>query len=457
MGKDSERKSSTKDLRQLIFPSNSPQWVDELRKEDLKKLTEIFHLGKPNDKTEDKIRRLISDLPKGMRRERLSRKNNELCEVHQGLNAEFMYDLHHLVHREVCHHLLRYEAYPELQKPIDAVIIKRLQAMRGMWTKYDKREAEYETAWKFESSRCQGCMIGRVATDRDALRNLRIAILARTQTRKMHIPRRLISFVDGCIDRFPNDMVEMYDTSSHFAFIMKATRKACTKKLEAQHGRRRHRPKVRHHRDPRNYGDDEPRYHGDNEPTSHWSESDTNSGKGKQAAQGQAPRSIHEPHPADRYVIEPLRPRPKSRTDTDEGHSGGQTGSKSSLHPSDSPHLRKFVLNGQARASAGSSEVEKLTKLVADQIESFQDSYYPPAGASWKKSSVPSEAVDAVDEMTDMYRNMGMNPYRDYQSDDSDAEYESCEEKEGPNHPHAPENLAAAMDTWSMLCNKEKD
>lgn len=448
MGKDSERRSLSSSLREHIFPSSDPPWVDELRKDELKKLTEIFHLGKAGSRNTEEIRRLIKELPKAMRRERMSRTNDQLCDAHQGLNYDLAYDLYRLVQREVSNHLSKYERYPELQKPIDAVIIKRLQAMRGMWIKYDKREAEFETSWRFEGSRCCGCMVGRVATDRDALRNLRIALLARTQTRKHHVPRRLMSFVDGCINRFPDDLTEMYDTSSQFGYIMKATRRACTKRLYVEEGIRPHQPKSRYHRDRDASSSDRPR----NE-----ARSGSESSSSKRPAQG--PRSIHEPHPADRLVPEPLRPRSNSRTDTDEGRSGSQTGSKKSMDSSNSSHLRKFVLNSQASAASdnGSEKAARLTEFIGRRIDSLQDSYYPPGGESSSRPSAASGAVDAVDEMTDMYRNMGTNPYRDYHLDDSDEEEESDDEEEGPSHPHSPANLAAAMDAWSVLGHKGDD
>ncbi|KAJ5827966.1 uncharacterized protein N7525_006219 [Penicillium rubens] len=174
------------------------------------------------------VKRMIHELPKNMRRDRWSSTNKDLCDTHQGLNADLMADVFNLVQKEVGHHLRKFDAYPDLLKPLDILIVQKLQAIQGMWTKPDPKDPVSE-AWHYETSCCQACMVARVASDKNALRNLRIALLSRTQTRLNHAPRRLMKFVDSCIDLFPNHVDELYGTSSQFAFILKDTRKACSK------------------------------------------------------------------------------------------------------------------------------------------------------------------------------------------------------------------------------------
>ncbi|OQE40987.1 hypothetical protein PENCOP_c005G05635 [Penicillium coprophilum] len=178
---------------------------------------------------EEIVKRRIHELPKSMRRDRWSRTKKNLCDAHQGLNADLMADVFNLVQKEVGHHLRKFDAHPDLLKPLDILILGRLKAIRGMWEKPDPKDQAVPEAWHYEISHCQGCMVARVASDKHALRNLRIALLARTQTRLNHSPRRLMKFVDTCIDLFPDEVDELYGTSSQFAFILKDTRKACSK------------------------------------------------------------------------------------------------------------------------------------------------------------------------------------------------------------------------------------
>ncbi|OQD93695.1 hypothetical protein PENSOL_c031G05859 [Penicillium solitum] len=199
--------------------------------------------------TDEVVKRMIHELPKNMRRDRWSRANKDLCDAHQGLNAYLMDDVFTLIHREVGHHLRKFDAYPDLLKPLDILILQKLQAIQGMWEKPNPKDQAISEAWHYETNGCQGCMVARVASDKHALRNLRIALLSRTQTRLNHAPRRLTKFVDTCIDLFPDDVDELYGTSSQFAFILKDTRKACSKAWFKDPAHADPRPPQRRHTD----------------------------------------------------------------------------------------------------------------------------------------------------------------------------------------------------------------
>jgi hypothetical protein len=264
--------------------------VTDLRKDQLKKLTQILHIDNARaSETEKLVKQLIQELPKGMRRERWFKYSNSLCSAHQDLNADLMHDLFKLVQREVDQHLLKFEMYPEFLKPLDELILARLRAIRGMWEKPNPNQAGETIAWAYEINQCHGCMLARVASDKDAVRNLRVALLSRTQTRHNHVPRRLMKFVDSCIDLFPESLVEMYNTSSQFAYILKATRKACTKAW---------------YRDPANEEARarRKRAHGDNRPVKE--SSDGLDEYDVMSCRPLAPRPILDPHSAERYVEE---------------------------------------------------------------------------------------------------------------------------------------------------------
>ncbi|KAJ6118102.1 hypothetical protein N7471_013979 [Penicillium samsonianum] len=254
MGKDGrwfENRQDTIGRRRSLFSGQrDTRLVTDLRRDELKKLTEILHLDNTRARHSDEVvKRMIHELPKNMRRDRWSRTNKDLCDAHQGLNADLMADVFNLVQREVGHHLRKFDAYPDLLKPLDILILQKLQAIKGMWEKHDPKDQAVSEAWHYEISRCQGCMVARIAGDKNALRNLRIALLSRTQTRLNHAPRRLMKFVDTCIDLFPDDVDELYGTSSQFAYILKDTRKACSKAWSKDPAHVDSRPPQRRHTD----------------------------------------------------------------------------------------------------------------------------------------------------------------------------------------------------------------
>lgn len=291
--------------RRPIFSGHGPRFVTDLTKEEPRKLTAIIHIDTTrSDKTKEIVEHLIHGLPKHMRRDRWSRTNKALCDAHQGLNAELIHDLFELVQREVGCHLVKYDTYPELLKPLDKLILKRLRAIRGMWEEPDPNRQTAPHIWQHEASGCQGCMLARVANDRDALRNLRTALLARTQTRANHAPRRLMKFVDGCIDQFPKHLDEMYNTSSQFAYILKAARKACAKAWyrDPVHGASRRRYRRHRHKNKQTHKDDKP------EP-----------GENSKKSQVQAPPVILTPHPAELYVADLSCVAPPTLTPTIKG------------------------------------------------------------------------------------------------------------------------------------------
>ncbi|CAI7631000.1 unnamed protein product [Penicillium glandicola] len=245
------------------------------------------------------VKRMIHELPKHMRRDRWSRKNKDLCDAHQGLNADLMGDVFNLVQREVGHHLRKFDAYPDLLKPLDILILQKLQAIQGMWEKSDPKDQAIPEVWHYEISRCQGCMVARIASDKNALRNLRVALLSRTQTRLNHVPRKLMRFVDTCIDLFPDDVDELYGTSSQFAYILKDTRKACSKAWSKDLAGAGSRPPQRRHAHHDEMDKNEKRGKGGNGEKiarSHRPASEYNPRK----KYPQPPPPITSPHPAER-------------------------------------------------------------------------------------------------------------------------------------------------------------
>ncbi|OQD68390.1 hypothetical protein PENDEC_c036G06183 [Penicillium decumbens] len=201
------------------------------------------------------IEQLIQSLPKSLRRPRplsLGRiRSSGLCDVHKGLNADLMKDLLSLVQAEVTRNFRQLDEYPNLIQPIEADILAKLRALRGIWTKPSDSPV-VPKALSYQINGCPACMLARIAADGETIRNLRVILQSRTRTRKKHRAPTLMVFVDECVRQFGGDEAdELFGTASNLAFQMKATRKACVKAwyrdnkhLHSRHHKRRKRRRT---------------------------------------------------------------------------------------------------------------------------------------------------------------------------------------------------------------------
>ncbi|OQE06293.1 hypothetical protein PENVUL_c019G04520 [Penicillium vulpinum] len=370
-----------------------------------------------------------------MRRDRWSRTNRDLCDAHQGLNAILMNHLFKLVRREVGHHLRKFDAYPDLLKPLDTLILQKLQAIRGMWEKPDQKGQAIPEAWSHEISCCQGCMVARVASDKNALRNLRIALLARTQTRLNHAPRRLMKFVDTCIDLFPDYVDELYGTSSQFAFILKDTRKACSKAWAKDPAHADSRPRRRRH--------------------THHDKSDKN-GKG---ARNHRPASEY--NPRNKYV----QPPPPIISSHPTERQYRPTSSPSRKAPTSAYHMKR-----DRRSAPNPDRVTRFMDFADDDYQGLgiseerqgvstvygplRDSPSPSTGSTF------SGTLEKIDEVLEMYKDMGKNSpvhgnsvvppeCRSPSICSTDSEWSDEAEDRSKS-----EGGSTARATWNMVCEQ---
>lgn len=131
---------------------------------------------------------------------------------------------------EVTTHFRQLDAYPEPIGSVEAEMLARLRALKGMWTKPSVNNPVTPKAWPYQINRCEAYILARVASDKEEVRNLRVVLQSRTRTRKKHRPHRLIIFIDECINQFSADEAEkLHSTASQLAYAMKAARKACVK------------------------------------------------------------------------------------------------------------------------------------------------------------------------------------------------------------------------------------
>ncbi|KAJ5114295.1 hypothetical protein NUU61_000054 [Penicillium alfredii] len=230
-----------------------PRFVTELARAEVKMLTEILHLDNTADippPHEQRIRELIQNLPKRLRREwpfprawPHPKSTTHLCELHRPLNQFIVADLLLLIQEEITTHFRKFDAAPHLISPIEADILASLRALKGLWTKPQMNHPVAPNAWPFQINGCAACILARITADKNAVRNLRVMLQSRTRTSRRHHPRRLMAFIDEFINCFGVDADELYSTASQLAYGMKDARKACTKVWyeDPKHERKSHR------------------------------------------------------------------------------------------------------------------------------------------------------------------------------------------------------------------------
>ncbi|KAF3397958.1 hypothetical protein F1880_006458 [Penicillium rolfsii] len=215
-----------------------PQNSRDLSKSKTKMLTAALHLDNNaygRSSLEYQIQEMIRGLPSDLKEKKKENSQSgeeasSLCDLHWSLNHYLVDHILRLVKREVTSHFRQLDAYPDLIEPVEAEILQSLRALKSLWTKPSPDDPVASNAWPYQINRCAACILARIASDKDALRNLRVVIQSRTRTRKNHRPRELNIFVDHCINRFdPVEAEELHNTASQLAFGMKRARKACVK------------------------------------------------------------------------------------------------------------------------------------------------------------------------------------------------------------------------------------
>ncbi|KAJ5914579.1 hypothetical protein N7504_003462 [Penicillium tannophilum] len=155
------------------------------------------------------------------------------------MNADVLRDILNLVQREVTQCFHPFDRHPQLVRPTEMYILSKLRALKGMWTKPVLGSSVPPGAWPYEINGCAACILARIAVKKEIVLLLRVALQSRTRTGKNHRPRRLMMFVDECMNRFSHeDAEEIFSISSNLAYRMKDARKACSK-ARGKHANRR--------------------------------------------------------------------------------------------------------------------------------------------------------------------------------------------------------------------------
>lgn len=212
-----------------------PRSVNELSRAEVRSLTEILHVQNTTRSQVEQVQRLVKALPKRLQRQRVSLsglnfKSSGLCDLHRPMNADVLRDILNLVQREVTQCFHPFDRHPQLVRPTETYILSKLRALNGMWTKPVLGSPVAPAAWPYEINGCTACILARIAAQKEIVLLLRVALQSRTRTGRTHRPRRLMMFVDECMNRFSHeDAEEIFSISSNLAYRMKDTRKACSK------------------------------------------------------------------------------------------------------------------------------------------------------------------------------------------------------------------------------------
>ncbi|BCR86086.1 uncharacterized protein ACHE_30073S [Aspergillus chevalieri] len=193
----------------------------------------------------ERLKEAIKNLPCALRRNKLVQmmprcigRVAELCVSHKGLNAYVVGHLFDLVKGEVTRRLGKIDCGVECLGMFERKLLRSIQAIRRVWgerSPEDDGETPIGAPGK-HYNKCEACMLARIVGEPLLLRNLRIAILSRTRTRKKSRAPRLLRFVEGCIGCH-GEALRVLHESGQLAIDFKAARKAAARK---KRGRRWH-------------------------------------------------------------------------------------------------------------------------------------------------------------------------------------------------------------------------
>lgn len=204
-----------------------PESLEELTPAEVMMLTRILHLDNTtNPSYNTRILQFIRALPRRLRRALLN-QSPQLCGVHHLVNPEVTADILQLIQREITVHFHPFDTHPEEIPPFGTKTLADLRALKGMWTPPNTIPVPPK-AWQYQVNKCSGCMLARIGSKKEILRDLRIVLLARTDECCKHSMHRLITFIDDCIGQFGVDEAEeIFATVINLAHDMKDVRRAC--------------------------------------------------------------------------------------------------------------------------------------------------------------------------------------------------------------------------------------
>ena len=208
----------------------------------------VYQISRPTPSQtlpNERLKEEIKNLPLALRRNKLVQmmpryigRVAELCASHNGLNAYVVGHLFDLVEVEVTRRLEKMDRGVECLGMFERKLLRSIQSIRRVWGERSP-EDDGETpigAPGEHYNKCEACMLARMVGEPLFLRNLRIAILSRTRTRRKSRAPRLLRFVEGCIGCH-GEAFRVLHESGQLAIDFKEARKAVARR---KRGRRSH-------------------------------------------------------------------------------------------------------------------------------------------------------------------------------------------------------------------------
>ncbi|KAJ5539025.1 hypothetical protein N7513_007357 [Penicillium frequentans] len=172
------------------------------------------------------ILQFIRALPRRPRRARLN-QSPQLCGVHHLMNPEVTTDILQLIQREITVHFHPFDTHPAEVPPFGTKTLADLRALKRMWIPPNTVLVPPK-AWQYQANKCPGCILARIGSKKETLRDLRIVLLTRIDECCKDTMHRLITFIDDYIGQFGNDEAEeIFATVINLAQDMKDIRRAC--------------------------------------------------------------------------------------------------------------------------------------------------------------------------------------------------------------------------------------
>ena len=234
-----------------------PLTTTDLTKPELRKLTEILTLENPPvyqiaradipPRINETIKESIKQLPCALRRNKIVQmmpshskgRAADMCASHNGLNPYVVAHLLDLVKAEATQRLVALDRHAEEIHPFDRKLLRSIQAIGRIWGAEIPGDTTEPVigAPSLQGNRCEVCMLARIATEPLFLRNLRIALLSRTRTKKKHRAPRLLRFIDGCIEYHEGYAFRVFHESNQLAIDFKLARKGTVAMSRKRRGR----------------------------------------------------------------------------------------------------------------------------------------------------------------------------------------------------------------------------
>ena len=234
-----------------------PLTTTDLTKPELRKLTEILTLENPPvyqiaradipPRINETVKESIKKLPCALRRNKIVQmmprhsigRGAGMCASHNGLNAYVVANLLDLVKAEVTDRLAALNRHAEEIHPFERKLLRSIQAIGMIWGADMPGDTTEPVigAPSLQGNKCEMCMLARIATEPLFLRNLRIALLSRTRTKKKHRAPRLLRFIDGCIENHEGYAFRVFHESNQLSIDFKLARKGTVAMSRKRRGR----------------------------------------------------------------------------------------------------------------------------------------------------------------------------------------------------------------------------